>query len=162
MRRGMAEEFVLSDEELKALSSGLFEDAVEERQSIGKDMHLMMQEFTADRNAYRFTCVKRSEVPMMAFRIARAESQRFYGDSKEAIGIRSKYRLIRYYWFDLFNFYQAVLYAAVKGTMATLVKDFGGYMLAFRGGVEWRQAGIAGMGEMDEQQMSIANKLKRG
>ena len=149
----MAEEFVLSDEELKALSSGLFEDAVEERQSIGKDMHLMMKEFTDPLNSDVFTTLGKQELPMMIIQRVIA-SKGLYDPKVHGRG--------RYFVMNQWNVHESNLRKGIKGRFAELLKDFGGYMLAFRGGVEWRQAGIAGMGEMDEQQMSIANKLKRG
>jgi len=136
-------------------AGGLSEDTSAEDNSVGKDMHLMMKEFTDDKNIYRLTTLKENEVPDRTMQLVMAESKGFPKKGG------------RFAVMESWSRNECVLRQSVvtrKNTnLVNLLKDFGGYMLAFRGGVEWRQAGIAG-GDMmmDEQKKGMLSKLKQG
>jgi len=161
----MSEEAVL----LKKLGEALSSPSATENKSIGKDMHLMMQEFTKNENVYRFGNFKKRDIVEFAFDLAVSDSRKNYylvmqkakDENNEAI--LRQYNRPRYYLFDAFCYYRGILSQAVDGFMVEQVVTFGGYMLAFRGGVEWRQAGIAGNDAMmDEQKNStLLERMKR-
>ena len=138
---------------LKEIGQGLITDSTDEGHSIGKDMHLMMQEFTDDKNRDKLTTLAKRDVPGRVMMRVIADIPNY--DAK-------KYRRGRYFVIDRWNYHESIISMGIKNYMATLLKDFGGYMLAFRGGVEWRQAGIMGNDMMmDEQKKSVIEKLKQ-
>lgn len=143
----------LNKEMLRKLAGGLITEAVDEQSSVGKDLHVMAKELTDDRNVYRFSSIRRSDIPMCAFKLAIADKEQ-YDPKEDGRG--------RYFILKRFNLYESMLRQAVNASMADRYKDLGGYLLAFRGGIEWRQAGIMGDTDMmNEQKKSVMDRLRK-
>jgi hypothetical protein len=139
---------------LKKISDALLSPSVDDKSSVGKDLQLMAKELTDDRNVFRFTHLKPGDIGTKTMALVMSES-------KDFPRINGRFQFMSSWIKNESMLMQSV---TVKNSqnMADRYKDLGGYLLAFRGGIEWRQAGIMGDQMMDEQQKSILGRLKKG
>jgi hypothetical protein len=139
-------------EMLQKIGEGLVEEAEPVDNSIGKDLQLVAKELTDDRNLYRFSNIEKKDVPDKTMQLVMADSLTFPRKGGRFLLIASWVRN------------ESMLLQSVTGkktsNMADRYKDLGGYLLAFGGGIEWRQAGFA-PDSLEGQKEGILARLKK-
>ena len=111
----------------------------------GKDLQKIAEEFNKDSNVHRFGNISKMILAQDALLGA-------VGDKP-----RDRYDFIR-----RFRFHYVVNTSAVKSGHAEQFREICGSLLAFRGALEWKQAGVNVMGMENEKNHGLLDKLKKG
>lgn len=116
--------------------------------NLGKDLQEIAKEITKDRNAFRFSNVPKA----MAFYDAELHA---WSD----VPFYEKDVKPRYSWIKSYMYHLHINLGAEKSGQADRYKELAGNLMAFGGGLQYREAGIP---QEEGKKSSIIDRIKKG
>lgn len=135
------------DDILKNIDLKMVDDTED---TLGKDLQMIVKEYTADRNIMRFGYMEKRTIGHRSLLGAIADRPYYPTD------VKPRYACCKSFLLNL-----AMNESAVKGVFADRFKDIAGSLMAFKSALEYRASGI-GMGMEDsEKKHSLLDKIKK-
>lgn len=118
--------------------------------SLGKDLQEIANQLTNDKNTFRFSNYSKSILFEDALLGAIASRPNYKKDVKS-----------RYSFLEAFRYNFHVGRGALKSGQVERFKDLASSLLAFRGALEWRNAGVSSEGFTEQKKSSIVDRFKK-
>lgn len=136
---------------LKILDSSVVVDDNSSDVGIGQDMKEMSGQITDDKNVFRFSNMPKIINFDHSMLMAIADKPNYPDDVKQ-----------RYSFLGSFLFHYNVGRGAIKGNLLDKYTEMVGSLIAFRGALEWRQAGVSDMQDNVANKKGFVDRLRRG